>query len=481
MAAMRTVLLGAAAAAAFVTTTYTQSRSILGPPSEANHFIETPKGWQHPRTPWGEPDIQAMLNMMQAAGVPLERCAGGGRGGGAPCDPNKAWRTEEEYKQMLAAAEKRVDQGRALIEQGNFGRALLSGVTDPNIPQRQMSLIVNPPNGKLPELTAEGKRRALQMGSSWALPAEDAIYENALDFDFWDNCRSRGMPSSMMPYRYNGGFRILQAPGVVVFDLEMIHDARIIYTDGRPGIGSPIKQYMGESRGRWDGNTLVVETTNYKEGPPLINLAVVGSPAGNRFPVSDKMKTTERITRLNNDSWLYEITTEDPVVLTGPFTVRYPMRNDPSYEWWEYGCHEGNTIIQNYSETNKHERENPPAEPPVKPVTVSPEVANQLAGKWTGKPDVHTVDYNIFVEFTKTSDTTVTGKLIGTDLKTFRGRVEPTIDKNLRNLNMKGTRVNWEFPNTQPWSFTGELSADGTTITGTTSSAQGGVALVFRK
>ena len=168
----------------------------------------------------------------------------------------------------------------------------------------------------------------------------------------------------MMPYRYNGGFRILQAPGVVVFDLEMIHDSRIIYTDGRRGARRPIKQYMGESRGRWEGNTLVVETTNYKEGPPLINLAVPGSPAGNRFPVSDRMKTTERITRLNNDMWLYEVKTEDPVVLTRPFTVRYPMKNDPSYEWWEYACHEGNTIIQNYSETNKHEIANPPVEPP---------------------------------------------------------------------------------------------------------------------
>jgi hypothetical protein len=93
---------------------------------------------------------------------------------------------------------------------------------------------VDPPSGLLPELTAEGKRRALTMGSSWALPGEDPVYENPLSFDFWDNCRSRGMPSSMMPYRYNGGFRILQAPGVVVFDLEMIHDSRIVYTDGRP-------------------------------------------------------------------------------------------------------------------------------------------------------------------------------------------------------------------------------------------------------
>ena len=482
MPTMRSVLLGAAAAAIFVTTTHGQiNDSIRGVASEANHFIETPKGWVHPKTPWGEPDIQAMLNMMQAAGVPLERCANSYRFGGPPCDMNKAWWTEQEYNDRIAAARGRGDLGRDLIKQGNYGRALLSGVTDPATPQRQTTLIVDPPNGRLPALTAEGKRRALDMGSSWALPGEDPIYEDPLDFDFWDNCRSRGMPSSMMPYRYNGGLAIRQAPGVVVFDLEMIHDARIIYTDGRPHAGSAIKAYMGDSIGHWEGNTLVVETTNYKEGPPLINLAVVGSPAGNRFPVSDKMKTTERITRLNNDMWLYEIKTEDPVVLTRPFTVRYPMRNDPTYEWWEYGCHEGNTIIQNYSTTNRYERQNANPEPPQKPVQVAADVANALAGTWSGRPAIPTIDYDIFLEFTRNPDGTVSGKLIGTNLKTFRGRVDPKIDKPLRDLDIKDRVIRFELPNTQPWNFGGQLSADGTTITGMVNSIQGGAPLTFKR
>jgi hypothetical protein len=478
MQTMRSVLLGVAAVGIFVATL--EAQSILGPASEANHFIETPRGWVHPKTPWGEPDITATLNMMQAANVPLERCANA-RFGGPPCDMNKAWWTEEEHKGRLAAAAGRGDLGRELIAKGEFGRALLSGVTDPATPQRQTSLIVDPPSGRLPAITAEGKRRALQMGSSWSLPGEDTVYEDALDFDFWDNCRSRGMPSSMMPYRYNGGFKIWQAPGVVVFDLEMIHDARVIYTDGRPPLPAAHKQYMGESRGRWEGNTLVIETTNYKEGPPMINLAVVGSPAGNRFPVSDRMKTTERITRLNDDMWLYEIRTEDPVILGGPFTVRYPMRHDPTYEWWEYGCHEGNTIVQNYSLTNMHEIRNPPAEPPAARPAASAEVAGALAGKWTGKPGVPTVDYNIFLEFTRNADGTVQGRLIGTDLKTFRGKVKPTIDKALRNFTVKDRRLNFELPNTQPWTFTGDLSADGSSLTGSLNSAQGGMPVTFRK
>ena len=476
---MRSVLLGLTATAIFVATTHGQS--ILGPPSEANHFIETPKGWVHPKTPWGEPDLQATLNMMQAANVPLERCASSYRFGGPPCDMNKKWLTDEEYSQRIATAAGRVDQGRDLIAKGEFGRALLTGVTDPATPQRQTNLIVDPPGGLLPALTPEAKRRAPEMGSSWSLPGEDPVYDDALDFDFWDNCRSRGMPSSMMPYRYNGGFKIWQAPGVVVFDLEMIHDARVIYTDGRPPLASAHKQYMGESRGRWEGNTLVIETTNYKEGPPMINLAVVGSPAGNRFPVSDKLKTTERVTRLNDEMWLYEIRTEDPVMLARSFTVRYPMRNDLTYEWWEYGCHEGNTIVQNYSETNRFERDHPGPEPPARAAQVSADVANALAGRWTGRPRLATIDYDIFLEFTKNADGTVQGKLIGTNLKTFRGKVSPTIDKPLRDFTMKDRRMDFEFPNTQPWTFAGELSSDGTSLIGTVSSAQGGMPITFRK
>jgi len=152
---------------------------------------------------------------------------------------------------------------------------------------------------------------------------------------------------------------------------------------------------MGDSRGRWEGNTLVVETTNYKGGlAPMINLAVVGSPAGNRFPQSDQMKTTERITRLNNAMWLYEIKTEDPVILTRPFTVRYPMRHDPKYEWWEYACHEGNQIVPGYVTTSRFERANPKPDP-ANPVKVEADIANALAGRWVGSPRIATIDYDI--------------------------------------------------------------------------------------
>jgi hypothetical protein len=462
---------------------------IRGTPSEANHYIETPRGWQHPKTPWGEPDIQAKLNMMQAAGVPLERCASSYRaalppgspappgpagGVGAPgqaCDMNKKWLTEQEYAARMEALRARVDASRQFAEQGNLGRAMMTGLTDPSIPQRQTNLIVDPPNGLLPALTPEGKRRAALAKSDWALPGETIAFDGPDDFDSWDRCITRGMPSSMMPYRYNGGFSIRQAPGYVIFDLEMIHESRVIPTDGRAPLPSSIKQWMGESRGRWEGNTLVVETTNYQEGPPIINLAVVGSPPGNRFPYSDQMKTTERVVRLNDETWLYEITTEDPVVLTRPFTVRYPMNHDESYWWPEYACHEDNTIVRNYTNTSRHERANPTPEPPQPPVQVSPGVADALAGRWVGRPRIATIDVDIELEFTKNADGSVNGKLIGTNL----GR----IDRALRQFTIADNTVYFTLPNVDPWRFSGDLG-DGT-MTGVVASAQGGVPVTFRK
>jgi hypothetical protein len=284
------------------------------------------------------------------------------------------------------------------------------------------------------------------------------------------------MPSMMMPYRYNGGFKIRQAPGVVVFDIEMIHEARVIPTDGRKPLDSNVRQYLGESRGHWEGTTLVVETTNFRTDPmvnlPLINLAVMGSPAGNRFPISTKLKTTERIVRLNDDTWLYEITTEDPDILTAPFTVRYPMINDPDYFAPEYACHEDNTIVHNYVTTNRHERANPTPEPPQPPVAVSPEVADLLAGRWVGTPRIPTIDVNIELEFTKNKDGTVNGKLLGTNL----GK----IDKPLRNFKVNDRQIDFTFPNVDPWNVSGKLTDDGT-IDGIVYSIQGGTTVTFKK
>jgi hypothetical protein len=449
--------------------------SIRGAPSEANHFIATPKGWKQPMTPWGEPDIQATLDMMQASRVPLERCADSYRPGAPPCDMKKKWLTQEEYDKAMEAYRNQPDRMAQALAKHDIGAALRSA--GPNrIPQRQTNLLVDPPNGLLPALTPEGKRRAYEMHSDWALPGEDINFQSQHDFDSWDRCLTRGMPSMMMPYRYNGGFKIYQTPGYVIFDIEMIHEARIIPTDGRPPLSSNIKQWLGESRGHWEGTTLVVETTNYRDGRPmnnpLINLAVQGSPPGNRFPESDQLKTTERIVRLNDDVWLYEITVDDPVIMTKPFTVRYPMRNDPSYWWPEYACFEDDTIVHNYVTTNRYARAHPKPEPKQPPVEVTPDVAAALAGHWVGTPRIVTIDDNIEIEFTKNADGTLNGQLIGTNF----GK----IDKPLRDFKIDGKQVSFTFPNVDPWRASVKLTDDGN-LTGDIFSIQGTMPVTFKR
>ena len=371
--AAKSLLIFAGAAAVFVVTVQAQSPGVA--PSDANHFIETPKGWVHPKTAWGDPDLTGIwpiahgLNLVRScprAGGP------GGRGGAAataptapaapPCDPNNIplFKTEAAYTAEVERAlgiRKTGDAATQALATGNFGAALQGGVTDPTFPERQTSMIVEPASGKLPELTPEGKRRSALMRSSWATAGETGqVWDTPEDFDSWDRCITRGMPSSMMPYRYNNGIEIFQAPGMVVLSLEMIHEDRIVYTDGRAPLKPVLKSYMGEPRGRWEGNTLVVTTTNYREGPSGTNIGVFGSPAGNRFPVSDQMKTTERFTRLNDNTILYEMKIEDPVVMAQPYTIRYPLRLNNSYEWWEYNCHEGNRTIRDYITSSRKER-----------------------------------------------------------------------------------------------------------------------------
>jgi hypothetical protein len=137
--------------------------------------------------------------------------------------------------------------------------------------------------------------------------------------------------------------------------MEMIHEARLV-TMNAPPVSPAIKEWLGVSRGHWDGNTLVVETTNFKPGASATNTGVGGSPAGNRFPISDEMKMTERFTRLNNEVLIYEIKVEDPVVLTRSWTARFPLQLDNKFQLLEYACTEDNHVIPNWISVTQAER-----------------------------------------------------------------------------------------------------------------------------
>ncbi|MGZ5986507.1 MAG: hypothetical protein ACXWK7_16380, partial [Caulobacteraceae bacterium] len=186
--------------------------------------------------------------------------------------------------------------------------------------------------------------------SSWI---NGQTFDWVTDFDSWDRCVTRGFPASMLPFRYNNGLQILQSPGYVVINLEMIHDARIIPLDNSPAPPKSVTNWMGESRGHWEGATLVVETTNIRPGAAPLNMATLGGPRNNTIPMSPDAHVTERFTLINANTMTYEMTYSDPKVWTAPFTLRMDWPRNEKYEFFEYACHEGDEQVRNYIVANR--------------------------------------------------------------------------------------------------------------------------------
>jgi len=293
-------------------------------------------GWTHPMTPWGEPDLQGMWPLNHLISTPFQRPERFGE---------RRFLTDEEF----AAAQKSAEARNTRFESGAIPQA------DSGQATRLTSLMSDPPNGRFPALTAKGKELYDKMRGSYK-PGQ-TVFDSPEDFDSWDRCITRGLPVSMLPRNYNNGIRIMQSPGYVVIVLEMAHEARMIPTDGRPALDPSIKQWLGESRGRWEGNTLVVETTNFNGKPAMTNAGVPGSPPLN--PSTETMRFSERFTRTSDDTIEYKMTVVDPDVLsTGSWSAEFPWKLDNKYEMFEYACHEGNTAIRGYIETSRFERAN---------------------------------------------------------------------------------------------------------------------------
>ncbi len=295
------------------------------------------RSYTPPKTAWGEPDLQGMWPLNHLIATPFQR---------QPKYGNRRLMTDEEYAAAQKSAEgrnKRFESGA--IPQADSGTEVL----------RLTSLLSDPPDGRFPALTPKGKEMYEKMHGSYK-PGQ-TVFDSPADFDSWDRCITRGMPVSMEPRNYNNGIRIMQSPGYVLIVLEMAHEVRIIPTNGRPPLDASIKEWMGESRGRWEGNTLVVETTNFNGRGDLTNAGVPGSPP--LTPASEQERVTERFTRTDNDTIEYQMRVEDPDVIVSPFTVEYPMKRDNKYQMFEYACHEGNEAIRGYIVNSRFERAHP--------------------------------------------------------------------------------------------------------------------------
>ncbi len=293
-----------------------------------------------PKTPWGDPDLQGVWPSTHMVGVPFDRPDQYG---------NRLMLTDAEFKERQAAAEKQAQLDLVDVDVENPSadvQALgdVGNATSPpphwlerGEPSRQSSLVVDPPNGKTPPMTAEGQARQQLAKTTYI---KQTGFTSPDQLGPYDRCISRGVVGSMLPVVYNNGNEIVQAPGYVVLRNEMIHESRIIPLDGRPPLPATFKSYMGTSRGHWEGETLVVRTTN-------IN-GVNGLQANGQLMLpSDALELEERFTRTAEDTIQYEITITDPKTWTRPWKVAWPLRLDPTYQMFEYACHEGNYSMRN--------------------------------------------------------------------------------------------------------------------------------------
>jgi len=288
-----------------------------------------------PKTPWGDPDLQGVFTTDDLSGVPLVRPKEFG---------TRRFLTEQE----LAERSKQVKTERSTIDTGirpttGFWALVKNGGVDAAAAPAQWieyarhasqltSLIVDPPDGQLPKLTPEGEQRRASQPQYYNLrPA------SWLDLSTYDRCITRGVAGSFFPSIYGNGSQIFQMPGMVAIRYEMIHETRLIPLDGRPHAGPGLRSYMGDPRGHWEGNTLVVETTNFIGGK-----VDVGG-----VPYSEDLKLTERFTRVAPDIIDYKVTIDDPKTFTAPWTVEFPIRHEPGYQIFEYACHEGNHAMHN--------------------------------------------------------------------------------------------------------------------------------------
>ena len=282
--------------------------------SEASAAKRANPNWKAPRTPWGHPDLEGIWTTDDMRGVPMQRPAAFG---------TRMYMTDQEFaertKQRSNARD--VDNARTGTFRNEEGSRDFS----------YTSMVIDPPDGRVPALTAAAQARPRLQGSFGVGP-----WEKVQDFSLYDRCITRGAIGSFMPAVYGNGARIIQTPDSVVISYEMVHDTRVIPLDGRPHIGKAITQYMGDSRAHWEGDTLVVESRNFTD-----KTAVGGSRH------SEELRLLERFTRIDPEMIDYEIRVDDPATFTKPWTMRLTITRQPDYQIYEYGCHEGNNAMRN--------------------------------------------------------------------------------------------------------------------------------------
>ncbi len=277
-------------------------------------FVDVTEPYDTPMTPWGEPDVQGVWTGNASHGIPLER-------------PEELADIEALTPEEAAARRERGTLGSIWGYEREWRDTTLS--YDKNAPSTQVAMIIDPPDGRIPPLTPEGAQRAAQVASDNRRYSTSTV-AGPEEVSPYVRCITRGLPNLMFPGVYNNGLQIYQGPGFVAIQKEMIHEMRVIPTTTQPRLGERLDTWLGDPQGRWEGDTLVVETTNFNG-----RASYRGS--------SPDMVLTERFTRISPSRLEYQFTVNDSAIWTAPFTGRFTFDlDDEQYELVEYACHEGN-------------------------------------------------------------------------------------------------------------------------------------------
>jgi hypothetical protein len=322
------VVLGVAAVVAAVATPIILAGQAQSAPARGG---AAPAPYTVPTTAWGHPDLQGTWDYRSV--TPLERARQYG---------DREFMTDEEVAVLETRAAKRMDEPPP--EDGPAGLIHAPYWTDPGRSvdeSRRTSLIVDPPDGRIPAMTPEARERQAAGRRGGGPNRSGGRADSWLDRSALERCITWGLPTAILPGLYNNNIQIVQSPDYIAITHEMVHDTRLIPLDGRPHLPNVLGQWMGHSRARWEGNTLVVETTNFSE-----KISYRGA--------STTMRLTERYTRVAPDRVEFRLTVEDPTTWTAPWTAAFSMRTSEG-PLFEYACHEGNYGLMNILEVARDE------------------------------------------------------------------------------------------------------------------------------
>jgi len=293
-------------------------------PAEQTAAANSNPRWRVPRLSWGAPNLQGTFTSRDMSGIPMTRPAQYG---------TRQHLTEEEFRQRVATGASTTSQFKTSGPQDAKDRLQLSALDSAETGTRifgYTSYIIEPEDGQMPELTDEGRQRQATFHGGQA----NGPFYTMNDFSHYDRCITRGITGSILPSLYGDAMRIVQSPTEVAISYEMLHDTRVIPLNTKTQVDADLRQYMGSSVGHWEGDTLVVETTN------LTDKLAVG-----RMAHSKDLKLTERFTRIDPDMIDYVVRVDDPRTFVKPWTFRLTLTTQPDYEILEYSCHEGNNYV----------------------------------------------------------------------------------------------------------------------------------------